>query len=80
MPSPELPHSAQYVKLGLALRELRHTAALTQVQAADQAGIGSNFISAVERGERGMRWHTLLALLSAYGADLHDLADALKRA
>jgi hypothetical protein len=40
-------------------------------------GVRSGFVSEVERGNRGLRWHTLLALLSAYGEDLHDLADEL---
>jgi transcriptional regulator with XRE-family HTH domain len=61
------------------LRELRHTAGLTQVEAAELVGIRSTFVSLIERGERGMRWHTLRAFLHAYGADLRDLADALDR-
>jgi transcriptional regulator with XRE-family HTH domain len=50
---------------------------MTQVQAAEIVGIRSTFVSLIERGERGMRWHTLLAFLRAYGADLRALADAL---
>jgi transcriptional regulator with XRE-family HTH domain len=80
MPSPKLPHSADYQALGRALRSLRHAAGLTQVQAAEQAGIRSKFVSEVERGNRGLRWHTLLALLRAYGCDLRDLADAIEAA
>jgi len=28
-------------------------------------GIRSTFVSLIERGQRGMRWHTLLAMLRA---------------
>jgi transcriptional regulator with XRE-family HTH domain len=52
---------------------------LTQVEAAGRVGVRSQFVSDVERGKRGLRWHTLLAVLSAYGASLHDLADAIER-
>jgi transcriptional regulator with XRE-family HTH domain len=75
VPSQKLP--ADYARLGQVLRELRHAASLTQVQAAALIGVRSQFISEVERGNRGLRWHTLLALLAAYGANLHDLADGL---
>jgi transcriptional regulator with XRE-family HTH domain len=77
MPSAKLPHAADYVALGRALRTLREAAGLTQVQAAEQAEIRSKFVSEVERGNRGLRWHTLLALLRAYGSGLHDLANAI---
>jgi transcriptional regulator with XRE-family HTH domain len=77
MSNPRLPSADEYAALGRALRELRRQAGLTQVQAAEIVGIRSTFVSLIERGERGMRWHTLLAFLRAYGADLRDLADAL---
>jgi transcriptional regulator with XRE-family HTH domain len=80
MTNPSLPSAAEYAALGRALRELRHSAGLTQQQAAEIIGIRSTFISLIERGERGMRWHTLLAMLRAYGADLRALAGALDRA
>jgi transcriptional regulator with XRE-family HTH domain len=80
MTNPSLPSAAEYAALGRAMRELRRTAGLTQRQAAEIIGIRSTFVSLIERGERGMRWHTLMALLRAYGADLRNLADALERA
>jgi transcriptional regulator with XRE-family HTH domain len=67
----------EYHDLGRALRKLRQTAGMTQVEAADAASIRSGFLSEVERGNRGLTWHTLRALLRAYGAGLRDLADAL---
>jgi transcriptional regulator with XRE-family HTH domain len=77
MSNQRLASADEYAALGRALRQLRRTADLTQVQAAEMVGIRSTFVSLIERGERGMRWHTLLAFLRAYGADLHALADAL---
>jgi len=77
MTDPDLPSADDYVALGRALRELRRAADLTQEQAAAKIGIGATFISQIENGHRGMRWHTLLAVLAAYGADLHALADAI---
>jgi transcriptional regulator with XRE-family HTH domain len=78
MTDPDLPSADDYVALGRALRALRRAADLTQEQAATKIGIGATFISQIENGHRGMRWHTLLAFLAAYGADLHTLADAIK--
>jgi transcriptional regulator with XRE-family HTH domain len=70
---------ADYVNLGRVLRDLRQTAGLTQVQAGELINVRSGFISEVERGNRGLRWHTLRALLAAYGADLFDLAEGVER-
>jgi transcriptional regulator with XRE-family HTH domain len=73
-----LPKPPEYAELGAALRALRKTAGLTQVQAGEKVKVRSEFVSAVERGKRGVQWSTLLALLSAYNADLHDLADEIE--
>lgn len=80
MTSPKLAHSDDLATLGRALAELRKSAGVTQRQASEQVGIRSRFISEVERGNRGMRWPTLLRVLGVYGADLRDLADAMERA
>jgi transcriptional regulator with XRE-family HTH domain len=77
MSKPRLPAAEEYVSLGRALRQLRREAGLTQVEVAEIVGIRSTFVSLIERGERGMRWHMLQAFLRAYGADLRALADAL---
>jgi transcriptional regulator with XRE-family HTH domain len=69
-----------YRQLGVAMRELRKRSGLTQVEAAERVGIRSTFVSQIENGARGMRWHTLLALLDAYNADLEDLSAAYKAA
>jgi len=69
-----------YITLGLAMRALRKRSGLTQVEAAAKVGIRSTFISAIENGKRGMRFHTMLALIDAYNADLSDLAAEFKKA
>jgi transcriptional regulator with XRE-family HTH domain len=74
------PAASDYAALGRALYSLRKRAGLTQVEAAHLIGIRNVFVSQIENGKRGMRWHTLLAFLRAYDADLHDLADAINRA
>jgi transcriptional regulator with XRE-family HTH domain len=79
MSNPRLPSADEYAALGRALRELRRKAGLTQAEAGEIVGIRSTFVSLVERGQRGVRWHTLQAMLRAYGADLRALADALER-
>jgi transcriptional regulator with XRE-family HTH domain len=77
MPSPSQPNP-EYVALGRALRRLRETCGLTQVALAERVGIRSQFVSEVERGNRAPLWLTLRAWLSACGATLHDLADAIE--
>jgi transcriptional regulator with XRE-family HTH domain len=61
-------------ELGEALRSLRETAGLTQEQAAERIGIRAQFVSEVERAERGVSWDTTRAMLRAYGATLTNLA------
>ncbi|MGP0103601.1 MAG: helix-turn-helix domain-containing protein [Solirubrobacteraceae bacterium] len=63
--------------LGRALRALRDRAGLTQEQLASRVEVGATYVSQVENGHRGVRWHTLLHFLSALGVDLHQLADAI---
>jgi transcriptional regulator with XRE-family HTH domain len=77
MTTPKVQHADDYNHLGCALAQLRQASGLTQLQAGDRIGIRANFVSEVERGNRGMRWHSLLKMLDVYGSDLHDLAAAL---
>jgi transcriptional regulator with XRE-family HTH domain len=78
--NPDLPSAHDYALLGLALRSLRNRAGLKQAQAADKIGVRDAFLSQIEHGKRGMRWHTLLAILNTYDADLRQLADAIDEA
>jgi transcriptional regulator with XRE-family HTH domain len=63
-----------YIALGRALAALRHRAGLTQAEAGERAGIRNTHVSLVERGERGISYRTLTALLRAYGTTLGGLA------
>ena len=67
------------VVLGRALQALRDQAGVTQEEMAVRLGIHSTYVSQVERGRRGVRWHTVLRFLDALGSNLHQLADAIAR-
>ncbi|WP_020639458.1 ATP-binding protein [Amycolatopsis balhimycina] len=57
-------------RFGSVLRGLRETARLTQEQLAEKAGLSTNAISALERGERMRPYpHTVNALAAALGLD-----------
>lgn len=66
--------------LGRALRELRDRAGITQGELAARMGIDLTYISRIERGKRGVRWHTVLRFLAALDSNLHELADAVDTA
>lgn len=66
--------------LGRALRNLRDRAGLTQEELAARAGIGATYLSQLENGHRGVRWHSVTRLLTGIGANLRELADAIDRA
>jgi HTH-type transcriptional regulator, competence development regulator len=63
--------------LGRALRALREHAEMTQQQLAERIGIDPAVVGRIERGRRGVRWHTVRRFLRALDADLHDLARAI---
>jgi transcriptional regulator with XRE-family HTH domain len=76
MPEPQAP----YIQLGIVMRSLRKRSGLTQIEAGERVGVRSTFVSQIENGARGMRWHTMLSFLDAYNADLEDLAKTYKQA
>jgi transcriptional regulator with XRE-family HTH domain len=81
MLNPDSDDAAQdHRALGRALRELRNGAGLTQEDLAVRAGIGATYLSQLENGHRGVRWHSVTRLLNGIGADLHQLADAITEA
>ena len=77
--SRDQPDDDAYVILGRALRALRDRAGLTQEELASRVDIGATYVSQVENGHRGNRWHTLLRFLrcGASMLDLRQLADAI---
>jgi transcriptional regulator with XRE-family HTH domain len=74
------PDDDAYLILGRALRELRARAGLTQEALASRVDVGATYVSQVENGHRGVRWHTLLRFLRALDANLRQLADAIDHA
>jgi transcriptional regulator with XRE-family HTH domain len=73
------PDTDAYRTLGKALRELREQAGLTQEGLAARVDIGATYVSQVENGHRGIRWHTLLAFLGALDVDLRQLGEAIDK-
>jgi transcriptional regulator with XRE-family HTH domain len=67
-------------RLGVALRELRTRAGLTQEELSARADIGASYLSQLENGHRGVGWHSVTRLLDGIGANLHQLADAIAEA
>jgi transcriptional regulator with XRE-family HTH domain len=51
------------------LLALRKAAELTQAELAEKAGISSNALARLERGEREPTWATVLALAEALGVE-----------
>jgi transcriptional regulator with XRE-family HTH domain len=59
--------------VGRALRALRHRASLTQEELAARSGIDVTYVSQVENGRRGVRWHTVMRLLRGLEMGVSDL-------
>lgn len=64
--------------LGRALRWLREKEGQRQYETARTAGITKAMLSAYETGKQNPSIETLEKILDALGADLHDLAEALR--
>lgn len=60
-------------KLGKRIKELRKAAALSQDQAAEQAGISGKYLGEIERGEVNVSVAILASLAEAFGTDLSAL-------
>lgn len=77
--SMEMDEATQdQIVLGRALRGLRDRARLRQDELAARLGIDATYISQVENGRRGVRWHTVIRFLRALDATLADLAAAIE--
>lgn len=57
-------------ELAGAIRNLRRSKQLTQMDLAQRAGVSRKWISDVESGKSGLRFTTVLALLDALDVDL----------
>jgi transcriptional regulator with XRE-family HTH domain len=69
--------AADQLALGRALRQLRQRAGVTQLELATRANTDDTYISQVEKGHIGVRWHTTMRLLRALDATLLDLATTI---
>ncbi len=77
--SMEMDEATQdQVVLGRGLRELRDRAGLRQDELGARLGIDATYISQVENGRRGVRWHTVMRFLRALDVTLADLAAVIK--
>jgi transcriptional regulator with XRE-family HTH domain len=59
--------------------ELRLAARLTQEALGDRLGTDATFVSRIERGQRGVRWATLLRILRALDVSFGEFAAAVER-
>jgi transcriptional regulator with XRE-family HTH domain len=65
--------------LGLAVKELRARAGLTQEQLSDTTGVHPTYISDVERGARNPSWATLVKLVIGMNSDMAALGATFDR-
>jgi transcriptional regulator with XRE-family HTH domain len=65
--------------LGLALRELRRRAGITQKEMTEREGLDETYVSRVEHGRIDVKWSTLIRFMSVLGTDLHQLADEIAK-
>jgi transcriptional regulator with XRE-family HTH domain len=65
--------------LGRALRALRHRAGITQEELATRAGTTGTYVSLVENGHRGVRWHTIMRLIRAMDTSARALGVEIEK-
>lgn len=68
-----MPTKTKQATFASRLRELRINAGLTQAQLAERAGLGSQAIPRLERGEREPTWETACLLADALAIDVGKL-------
>lgn len=75
------PPPAELVRLGHALRTLRHRQALKQIEVATAAGLTESQVSDLERAQINAGWLLVVRLVEyGLGLTLRDLADAYEDA
>jgi transcriptional regulator with XRE-family HTH domain len=67
-------------QLAAALRSLREDRQLSQHALATRAGITTNTLARIERGESNPSWTTVRSLINALGVSVIDLGQALDQA
>ena len=77
-PSPSYSRLQELVSLGLAIKELRLKANLSQEAFADEVGIDRSYIGGIERGEHNVALINLIKIASALNMTLAQLAQKAK--
>jgi len=77
-PSPSYSGQAQLVSLGVAIRDLRLKAGLSQEAFADEVGMDRSYIGGIERGEHNVAVINLLKIASALNISLSQLSHKAK--
>jgi transcriptional regulator with XRE-family HTH domain len=67
------PRSLEHVALGLAIRELRRGAGISQEILAERARLHRTYVGGIERGERNVSFGNLLRLADALGVRPSEL-------
>lgn len=77
-PSPSYNGLPELVSLGVAIRDLRLKADLSQEAFADEVGIDRSYIGGIERGEHNVALINLLKIAAALNITLAQLAQKAK--
>jgi len=66
--------SQESVALGMAVRDLRRCAGLSQEELGDRSGMHRTYVGGIERGERNPSWLNIVRLSEALASHPSDLA------
>ena len=64
--------------IGARIKSIRRRRGLTQETVAERTGIGSKYLSSIERGKENPTLSTLIKLSESLDSDLHDLFDRIE--
>lgn len=70
--------SAERIKLGKRIKELRQAKELTQIQLAAKIGIDRSYLGFIERGERNVSFDIMADIAKALGVGMSELTRDIK--
>lgn len=70
--------SADRIKLGKRIKELRREKDITQIDLAAKVGIDRSYLGFIERGERNVSFDVLTDIAKALGVSVSDLTLDIK--